>query len=285
MLLEERPAVVVVTNPPPFAAMMAWLISRPWRARIVLDSHPIGFGAKDGAVWRRLQRLHRWLVRRSVAVLVTTEEWAQVVRAWGGTGIVLHEAPPSSPGLAALATGDGPVEARAHHPLRVLFVGTFAGDEPVDAVMDAAAMLWDDGVQISVTGDPTRWHGPVPSQVQMLGYLDEDAYANAMASADVVLALSTEPTSVMRAACEATFVRRVLVVSDTPASRSAFSHARLVANDAASLVRELRWVRDHFAALAAAAEGAQVAQHERWRSQSAAFFDVVTHSAVSRSQE
>ncbi|HVX22208.1 MAG TPA: glycosyltransferase [Acidimicrobiales bacterium] len=258
----HRPAAVIVTNPPMPAAVVAWLAGRSVGARVLLDSHPGGFGAQGDRVAARLQWVHRWLVRRVDGSLVAERKWQRVVEGWGGSAMVLHEAP-----------GDWTMTVpRRHDPLRVLYVGRFAADEPWREVLGAAASLRAGGArcEVQMTGDPGRAGlsgGSVPGNVTLLGYLDPANYARAVREADVVVTLTTEPGSVMRAACEAVWAGRPLVVSDWPAARELFPHAVHVANDAAGLAAGIRLVDAGYDRLAAAAPAARAAQEARWEAQ------------------
>ena len=142
-LLRRRPKVVIVTNPPVPAALVTYLWARVIGAAFALDSHPGGFGAQGDRIAARLQWIHRFLVRRARFVMVTDESWCEKVRSWGGTPIVVHEAP-----------GQWDLEPPCRRErLRVLVVGTFSSDEPVAAVVGAAtAMPEHDFV---LTGDPS----------------------------------------------------------------------------------------------------------------------------------
>lgn len=257
-VLRRRPDVVLVTNPPLPAALVAWAAGRLVGARVALDSHPGGFGAQGDRVAARLQPLHRWLVRRVDCSIVAAPEWRERVEGWGGRALVVHEAP-----------GDWrPTPVRRHQRLQVLYVGRFAPDEPWGAVIEAAAAC--PGYDVHVTGDPARAGldpDRIPPNVRLVGFLDPGAYGDAVRSADVVVSLTTEPGSVMRAACEAVWAERPLVVTDWPAGRDAFPHAVHTANDAAAVAGALRRVDAGFDALAAAAPAARRRQLDRWHAQ------------------
>lgn len=257
-VVRRRPGVVIVTNPPLLAGLVAWASGRLVGARVALDSHPGGFGAQGDRVAARVQPLHRWLARRVDLSVVAAPEWRDVVVAWGGRATVVHEAP-----------GDWHLTTARRHPrLRVLYVGRFAADEPWEAVLEAAADC--PGFDVLVTGDPARAGAAadrLAPNVRLVGYLDPAAYRRAVLDADVVVSLTTEPGSVMRAACEAVWAGRPLVVSDWPAGRDAFPHAVRTANDAASLARAFREVDAGYEALAEAAPEARRLQLARWERQ------------------
>lgn len=257
-LLRRRPDWVVVTNPPLPAAAVAWAVGRSIGAGVVLDSHPGGFGAQGDKVAARLQAAHRWLVRRVDLSLVAADVWKDRVESWGGRALVVHEAP----GRWAFT----PVPR--HRRPRVLYVGRFAPDEPWEAVVEAAASSpWCDVV---VTGDPRRANldGRVlPGNVTLAGFLAPDDYEEAVADADAVLTLTSEPGSVMRAACEAVWAGRPLIVSDWELSRELFPFAVHVANDAAGVAAGLLEVERSFDRLVTVAADAHRLQRARWEAQ------------------
>jgi len=230
-LARRRPGAVVVTNPPVVPGLLAAAWSALARRPFVLDSHTSSFGVKGNDVARRLLPVHRWLARRAAGVMVTTDEWVEVVRSWGGQGVIVHEAPPTRAAPAARED-----EAPRTRP-RAVFVCVFSDDEPVDAVVDAAALVPE--VDVVVTGDPARCPAGLreraPSNVDLVGFLGPDAYRELLAGSDVVIALTTEPTSIMRAAYEAVYAGRSLVVSDWPALRQTFPGAAFCDNTPRSL--------------------------------------------------
>ena len=71
----------------------------------------------------------------------------------------------------------------------------------------------------------------------------------------------------MRAACEAVYAQRPLVVSDWPALRSAFPHAAFVANSPQAIAGGIRQVIDHYDEACAALPGALATQHTSWAEQ------------------
>jgi glycosyltransferase involved in cell wall biosynthesis len=257
-VLHRRPDVLVVTNPPCPAALVGWAIGRLVGATVVLDSHPGAFGAQGDRVAARLQPLHRWVTRHADLSIVASQEWLHAVEAWGAEAVVVHEAP-----------GDwrpAPLPGRSR--LRLLYVGRFAADEPWRALIDAASSVPE--IDVAVTGD-ARGAGiaarRLPPNVTLVGFLDATRYQEAVYDADAIVALTTEPGSIMRAACEAVWAQRPLVVSDWPALRAAFPYALHVHNDPAAIAAGLRQLAATYPARASQTGAARDRQVERWECQ------------------
>lgn len=263
-VLRRRPRAVVAQNPPMFCAFAAFLGAKVLRVPFVLDSHPGGFGLQGDTLSLRLQPLLRWMVPRAQATLVTEATLHAKVEGWGGAGIVFHEAPPtwSIPPRATKPTG----------PLTVFYVGTFQRDEPTPIVFEAATQLPD--VQFVVTGD-TALADPAllraaPANVTFCGWLHPAEYIAALEAADIVLVLTTEPTSVARSGYDAVWANRPLVISDTEAARDAFPFATFTENDGAALAEALSTTIDDVAGQFASAIPAREAAESGWVKQRAA---------------
>ncbi len=223
-LLLRRPRAVIASNPPIFPGLIAYLYGRLTGAPVVLDSHPSSFGFdRTNKVIALGLPLQRFLTPRVAATIVTVDSLARSIVQQGGRAMVFHEAspgwtPPSAPPLGTRPT--------------VLLVGIFASDEPVHLVTEAAWAL--PHVDFLVTGDTRkcppsllRDHAP---NLSFVGFLGEDAYRDAIARSNVVITLTERPEDVSRAACEAVWARRPLIVSDWPAARRYFPHAVAVPN-------------------------------------------------------
>jgi glycosyltransferase involved in cell wall biosynthesis len=255
----HRPRAIVVTNPPVIAGLITYAWGRSVGATLVLDSHPGGFGAQGDHVAARLQVLHRWLVRRAAFSLVAAPQWGDVLRSWGGASEVVHEAP----------SDVTPTEPARRGRLHILFVGRFAPDEPVDLVLAAARQV--PSCDVSITGDldrcPDALRSDPPANVRFLGFLEAADYRAAVDDADVVMCLTTEPGSVMRAAYEAIYARRPLIISGWPIARELFPFALPVEHQAAALSQAFRDADARYEELAAQTEAARELQMARFDAQ------------------
>jgi glycosyltransferase involved in cell wall biosynthesis len=265
----RRPCTVIATNPPIFPALLAFAYARARGARLALDSHPGGFGLQGDRVSRVLQPLHAWLARRATTTLVTDDRLARRVDGWGGRADIVHEAPVEWSGRPRRTLRPRP---------RVLFVCIFQRDEPVAEVLEAARRCPE--LDVHVTGDPgkcpSRLREGAPPNVRFTGFLTGEDYERAVLDADVVLALTTEPSSVVRAGYEAVYAERPLVVSDWPASREVFPHAVHVPNDAPGIADGLRRAVFEHERLVHVAPNALELQRARWEEQLAALRNRLT---------
>lgn len=264
-MISRRPEAVIVTNPPVFAGLVVYACSKLTGSTVGLDSHPGSFGAQEDRVSARLLPLHRWLVRRCGITLVTTEHWCDIVESWGGHPLIVHEAP----GSWSPAQPPQPPESSERTRPRLFYVGRFAPDEPVEALIAAASAVPE--CDFYVTGRildcPAALREHAPANVHFTGFLHSGAYQRALADADLVAALTTEPTSVMRAAYEATYAGKPLIISDWPAGRELFPHALHVENNAEDIARAVRSATGDRRSLLARAMPARETQLARWNAQ------------------
>ncbi len=272
-LVREDPRAVVTTNPPVLLGLIALAWARLRGVPFALDSHPGAFGKQGDRVSARLLPVHRYLVRHADVTLVTAQSWVETVREWGGRGLVVHEAPGPWASLKSSPRGAG------RRP-QALLVSRFAGDEPVDQAVAAAALVPE--IDLLVTGRledlPPQLASSAPPNVSFVGFLSAARYQELVVEADVVVALTTEPTSVMRCAYEAVYARKPLLISDWPLCRELFPFALAVANDPASIASGLRHAFGSLQACEDRAGDARALQLDRWKSQLAALASLLGQS-------
>jgi glycosyltransferase involved in cell wall biosynthesis len=260
-LLRARPRALIVTNPPIFAALIGSLYARAAGIPFVLDSHPMSFGQKANRLGRFFLPVHAAIARRATTTIVGSEELARRVRSWGARADVVHEAPP--PGFPAAAR-------RGSHGERpqVLWSGIFASDEPFPAVMEAARLVPE--ADFVVAGDLRRCpvdSATAPGNVQWLGFLRGEEYQAALNDADVVLALTNDSTSAMRAAAEAVYAGKPLVTTDMDHLAALFPEGVRVANDAESIAAGVRAAVANSQLLSERSAGMRAVQLARWLEQ------------------
>jgi hypothetical protein len=259
-LARRRPRAVVMQAPPVPAAAIVWAYGRLARVPVVIDSHTAAFALNGARVDRTMMPLLGWLARRVSACIVTTDELGEQVARWGGRPIVVHEPPPPWDGVDERPEPTGP---------SVIFISTFAPDEPLDAVLAAAELVPE--ATFRVTGDlrllPDSTRESAPANVEWTGYLRGRAYPRALATADAVLTLDERDQTVARSAYEAVYAERPLITTDRPHLRELFPYAVTVHNEPHSIATGVRAALRRAPELAAATRAARELQARRWNRQ------------------
>ncbi|MDH3681415.1 MAG: glycosyltransferase family 4 protein [Acidimicrobiia bacterium] len=212
ILVRERPAAVHVQNPPLFCGLVVHWYCLLFGARFVIEHHSAAFGD----AWRHLLPLTKFIVRRAKVNIVTSDHWADLIESWGGNALVMHDPFLDLPQGKPYPMEDG---------FNVAFLSTFAPDEPVDEVLEAAARLPD--VNVYITGaDHKRLEGgyrDATENVTFTGFLDSNGeYLGLLRGADAAMVLTTRDHTLQLAGCEAFAVGTPLITSDYPYLRGLF---------------------------------------------------------------
>lgn len=234
LLARRRPRLLFVQHPPSFAPLFAVLYGALSGADVVIDAHSDAFSSP---YWSRPRWLARWMARRATTTIVTNEHQAELVRSWGAHATVVRDIPGRVDVAPASLAGD----------FNVTVVATFAPDEPIDEVLDAATSLPD--VTFRVTGDHTRrFDGleDMPSNVLFTGYIDEAEYQGLLAGSDAAMVLTTRNHTMQRGACEALSMGVPIITSDWPLLVDYFNRGTVyVDNSATDIARGVAEMRRH----------------------------------------
>jgi glycosyltransferase involved in cell wall biosynthesis len=150
----------------------------------------------------------------------------------------------------------------------VAFAGTFAEDEPIEAVLEAARAVPE--VTVAITGDPRkraeRGLPPAPANVTYTGFLDGNGeYLGLLRDADAVMVLTTRDHTLQLAGCEAIAVGTPVITSDWDYLRALFGDAALyVENDVEGIAEGLRAIEGRREALAAAIPELRTRSRATW---------------------
>jgi glycosyltransferase involved in cell wall biosynthesis len=256
LLMRRRPRLVFVQSPPSFAVIFVAAYCAVTSARFIVDAHS---AAMQASVWTWPRALYRMLARRALATIVTNETFGREIEGWGARALVLRDIPTEFP------IGEPPEMSGGFH---VLVVNTFAGDEPLAEVVEAARLL--PTVTFHVTGDPERGRrsfdvSDAPLNVQFTGYLPDEAYYALMVAADAVMCLTTRDDTMQRGACEALAIGTPIITSDWPLLRGYFSDGTVhVAADAGSIATGVREAEAKIEELRDGVRRLRARQWEEW---------------------
>lgn len=273
-LAEVRPSVVFVQSPPTIAVWSIALYCLVARAVFVVDAHSDAF---QRARWTRPAWLNRLVARRALLTLVTDEHWKRQLDAWGARALVVPDIP------VALTVGEAyPVTGE----FTVAVVNSWSDDEPLPAVMSAAAKL--PGVAFYVTGRTVGHEGIMASatkNVYFTDFLPDERYYGLLASVHAVVCLTTRNHTMQRGACEALSLGRPVITSDWPLLRDYFSRGSLHVDNTERSIRDaVEHLIGHYQRYAA--EIVELGAHRRreWADRRLAILNVVKDARRRTSQ-
>jgi glycosyltransferase involved in cell wall biosynthesis len=209
VLLKQRPSAILVINTPVFAPMCVYLYAVLMKIPFVMNIHGHTLG---GRRWGWSVPIQRFLAQRAALNLVGTSEYQRILESWDARYLFLED-PPIGPEIKVGGPTNEPGE------FCVTVVSTFAGDEPLEAVLDAARMLPD--VCFFITGDTHLARkgllNSAPGNVSFVGYLKGEAYWKLLSSSHAVMTLTTNPYSLVSGGYEGMYLGKALLLSRQPA--------------------------------------------------------------------
>ncbi len=237
VIAERKPKIVFVQNPSIVLAFAAVTVGRWAGITVVVDAHNAAIIPLQSPSRSMLWRVARYIVRQARLTIVTNASLAKVVDAAGGRGFVLPDRIPELPAPAA-ATPRLPKGS-------VLFICSFASDEPFTEVIAAARSL-DPAVRVYITGNPrhrlAELKAQSPPNVVFTGFVPEDEYIAMLHSADVIVDLTSRDDCLVCGAYEGVAAERPLILSGSAAIRAYFSqgvrYTDNTSHDLADAVRE-----------------------------------------------
>jgi glycosyltransferase involved in cell wall biosynthesis len=245
LVRSAKPDLIFFQNPSlVLAALMAGLKTLGViRCKTIGDFHNAGVHPPTATF------LVPWIVRHCDLVLVSNSNLAPAIEAAGGRCLAM---PDPLPSMEVTSGGVPAGDSLAGRSVKfaVLFVCSWAPDEPIAAVLEAARILagTDPDISITITGRPklaaTGWVGDLPRNVELPGYLDDHEFERRLAGCSVILDLTTRADCMVCGAYEAVSVGVPMILSNNEPTVRYFSKGALYtdnsAQDIARLILEAR---------------------------------------------
>lgn len=236
-LREENPIMIFAQNP---SVVLAWLCvfyGKLCQIPVVVDAHNAGIYPQHGK-WKWLNRIAAKIFHIADFTMVTNHSLAEYVARQGGRPLVLPDPIPTFEFSGSFIDRD-----KLKGKFNVLFVCTFAVDEPYLEVIKAASLL-DQDVYIYITGDSKgkdkEYRACIPENIIFTGYLPEEDYVQMLFSVDVIVDLTTRQDCLVCGAYEAVAAGTPLIVSDSEVLRRQFSIGTLFTdNTSEDLARKI----------------------------------------------
>jgi glycosyltransferase involved in cell wall biosynthesis len=256
LLFHKRPKLVFVQSPPGLAVLFVFLYCIVTGSRYIVDAHS---AALLLPFWTRPRWLWAGLARKALATIVTNEHFAQTLRSWGARALVIRDIPTTFPenGLYPL-NGD----------FNVTVVNTFASDEPLEQVLEAARDL--DGVHFYITGRVSRGDPRLleraPRNVTFTDFLSNEQYYALLRGGHAVMCLTTRDNTMQRGACEALSLARPIITSQWPLLREYFHQGTVhVDNTSAGIRQGVREMCSRYDEYVTGILALQVRQQMEWK--------------------
>lgn len=227
VLWRWRGKVVFVQNPSVVLSTLASLLRPLLRYVLVVDRHSNFFFDRQHP-FTFLERIFLicsdFTLRCSDITIITNTTVRDIVLEHGGRPFILpvlmpellpkDQIPPPRPFV--------PNE----RPLEILFVCSWASDEPIAEVAAAAAALGAERVTIHVSGRPRPEYREVldraPSNFRVRGFLSDEEYLRLMSEVDCVMAITTAPATIVCGGAEGVALNKPLILGDTRELREHF---------------------------------------------------------------
>jgi hypothetical protein len=233
LIRRTNPDVIFFQNPSLILSTLIATLKRLAivRARTIGDFHNVGVYPP------KARFLVPWIVKNSDLIIVSNAHLESVITALGGKCISM---PDPIPQLEAL-----PVERSTGSRFEVLFICSWASDEPIMSVLHAAEIL-DEGhpdLVICITGRPKLerigWRGPVPRNVFLTGFISSDEFEKRLAAASAVLDLTTRDNCMVCGAYEAVSAEVPMILSDNEPTKRYFHKGALFTDNSSENISEL----------------------------------------------
>ena len=220
ILLTKKPKVVLVQNPPVFAALIVWFYARFATAKFSIDSHTSAFLDKR---WIMFHWLFRWVARRAAVNTCHNYKNLEVLRSWGiEPAMVMQFCNPTyNPG----ELNEQLVDKRLHQAvvaaeLPIMMVNNFAVDDDLKTVLGTARIMPE--ATFFVTGDKKAAkldETTIPQNIVLTNHLAHKEFLKLMNRCKVILALTLRLDTVLWSPREAMALEKPFVTTDSEVQR------------------------------------------------------------------
>jgi len=213
LLLLHRPKKLFIQNPSILLNLLACWLKPIFKYKLIVDRHSNFklYTEQSGSFTSQLfHKISQYTVKNSDLIIVTNDFLKELVEDWGGESIVLQDALPTLP------LKDDRAYKLKKGNINIVFVCTYADDEPLDEVKEACKA--NPSVNFYITGKPKNTkQAEWPNNVILTGFLQESEYQSLLNDSDIILVLTTIENLLLCGAYEAVSLKKPLITSNTKA--------------------------------------------------------------------
>lgn len=150
----------------------------------------------------------------------------------------------------------------------MLFICTWAGDEPYFEVIKAAEQI-NNNITIYITGNhkkaPNIEQGNVPKNVQLTGFISNAEFDQLLWDVDIIMDLTTREDCLVCGAYEAIAVEKPLILSNMKALKTHFPNMEYTENTAADIARSIDFATKNASRLATNSKELKTNLTKKWQ--------------------
>ena len=209
----QRPKTLFVQNPSIMLVTLAVILKPFFRYLLINDLHT-PYIRLPGIVSNIFWAIQNFCIRHSDITIVTNETFRKQLKT--GRIMILPDAMPEF---------NIEENMKLHNGTNILYVCTFAEDEPFGNVFRAAELL-PENINIFVTGNFNKARidtRTIPENIHLTGYLPDREYLALLNSVDIVMVLTEQEGCIVCGGYEGVSLLKPLILSDTGTLREYFS--------------------------------------------------------------
>lgn len=219
-IYKDRPRTLLVQNPSIILTFVAVMLRPLFKYSLIVDAHNEAVQPYTHNHWL-VRKAAEFLIKYAAYTIVTNNYLAKIIEKQGGRPIVLPDRVPQIFDVA--------LTSLTEDKFNVVLIATYAADEPITQVIDAASAL--ENITLYVTGNNKRldkaYINSLPSNIIFTGFLSDENYWAYLKSADVIIDLSLKDNCLVCGAYEAVAVATPLILSNNKASVEYFNKGTL----------------------------------------------------------
>ena len=236
ILRKNKPDVIICQNPPITCTMVAliykYLFARVTKPKILIDVH-------TGAITKPWSKnVSRLVMNLASYIIVTNKELQDYVdQKYRIKTVILEDRIPAFREILSTVESHVGIKIRKD-TFNIAVISSFAYDEPLEVVFDAASQLPD--TQFYITGDKSRLKKPLNQKLQnvtITGFLEYEIYLDLLQKVDAIIDLTTDDKTMLSGAYEAVALEQPLIISDWIPLRRYFNKGAIYVKNSSKDIR------------------------------------------------
>lgn len=230
-ITKEKPDILFVQNPSIILTLFAIFLKKIYKYEIVVDSHNAGLYPFDEK-FKRLLFIYDYIQKKADLTIVTNSQLSDLVQKNCGIPFVLPDKIP------IFKCPKKKIKLREGY--NVVFICTFAKDEPYEEVISASEKLPSD-YHIYITGNYKFLRDlKTKNNISYTGFLSETDYVNLVYSADAIIDLTSMQDALLCGAYESVALYVPLITTDTKVLKEYFHKGVIYTlNDSESIAKAI----------------------------------------------